>query len=112
MTIAVAMPQNAIPPMTPRCVALKSNDRPQAGKTSCRITNEKAEAIREYNWPQTIDADSCARSPERKSSPPHREKLVQEAGMIVNNRAVAAVPGGTRSKFRQGLGINGPRTRF
>ena len=28
-------------------LAFKSNDRPQAGKTSCRITNEKAEATRE-----------------------------------------------------------------
>ena len=37
-----------------------------------------------------------------------RGKLVEEARLIVDNRAACRLPGGSRSKFHRRLGINRP----
>ena len=75
MTIATAMPQKAMPPMTPRCVAFKSNDRPQAGKTSCRITNENAEATRAMQLATNNRRGFMRSVSGAKTSPPLEESL-------------------------------------
>ncbi len=47
IAIEAAIPRKAFPAMAPRLVAFRSNEAPQAGRTSCRITNENAEAMSE-----------------------------------------------------------------
>ena len=99
ITIAVAMPQNAMPPMTPSCVALKSNDRPQAGKTSCRITNEKAEATREIQL-ATNNRRGFMHSVSGaiKFATARRESCrIKKRTLFFDNRAGRRLPGGTRS---------------
>jgi hypothetical protein len=67
------MPPNGIPLIQPRCVALKSNDRPQAGKTSCRITNENAEATRATQLAMKSRRGFMRENSEATRAPPHDE---------------------------------------
>ena len=98
ITIAIAIPQNAIPPMTPSCVAFRSNDRPQAGRTSCRITNEKADATRAMQLATNRSTRIHALGLRSGRSPPHGAKgLENSRELFLDNRAASALPGGTRS---------------
>ena len=94
-----AMPQKAIPPMRPRCFAFRSNERPQAGSTSWRMTNEKAEATRAMQL-ATNSRRGFMRSISGAGGPsPHgRGGLDNSRELLLDNRVAAALPGGTRPR--------------
>ena len=80
---------------------IQVESRSQAGKMSPRVTNENAEATRAMQL-ATNNRRGFMRSVSGAiRSPPHGERLVLEAELFLDNRAVAALPGGSRSAFHR-----------